>query len=147
MCQVGSGRESAVCAVWKKGHSFSGEMVGSGIPFRGSLPSRKGIFPRRETSVWEMSPESFCCRCINNARGAGSVGSPFFEIKGELHKMADAVRAVHSFTSQVAEETVFFREFCKTGKDFFIDILFHKVFLLSVNNCFLGISLVPAFCT
>lgn len=61
--------------------------------------------------------------------------------------MADAVRVVHSFTSQVAEETVFFREFCKTGKDFFIDILFHKVFLLSVNNCFLGISLVPAFCT
>lgn len=52
--------------------------------------------------------------------------------------MADAVRAVHSFGSQVAEETVFFREFCKTGKDFFRDILFHKVFLLSVNNYFSG---------
>ena len=118
-------------------------MAGSEIPFRGSLPSREGAFPRREKSVWEMSPESFCCRCINNARGAGSVGSPFFEIKGEFHKMADAVRAVHSFTSQVAEETVFFREFCKTGKDFFIDILFHKVFLLSVNNYFLGYLLFP----
>ena len=44
MCQVGSGRESAVCAVWKKGHSSSGEMAGSGIPFRGSLPSREGGF-------------------------------------------------------------------------------------------------------
>ena len=57
--------------------------------------------------------------------------------------MADAVRAVHSFGSQVAEETVFLREFCKTGKDFFIDILFHKVFLLSVNNYFLGYLLFP----
>lgn len=61
--------------------------------------------------------------------------------------MADAVRAVHSFGSQVAEETVSFREFCKTGKDFFIDILFHKVFLLSVNHYFSGVALVPSFCT
>lgn len=70
-----------------------------------------------------------------------------FEIKGEFHKMADAVRAVHSFGSQVAEETVFFREFCKTGKDFFIDILFHKAFLLSINDYFSGVALVPSFCT
>lgn len=55
MCQVGSGRESAVCAVWKKGHSFSGEMVGSGIPFRGSLPSRKGIFPSGDIGMGNVS--------------------------------------------------------------------------------------------
>lgn len=61
--------------------------------------------------------------------------------------MADAVRAVHSFGSQVAEETVFFREFCKTGKDFFIDILFHKTLLLSINHYFSGVALVPSFCT
>lgn len=110
-----------------------------------SLLGKEPFLP--EKSVWEMSPESFCCRYINNARGAGSVGSPFFEIKGEFHKMADAVRAVHSFGSQVAEETVFFREFCKTGKDFFIDILFHKTFLLSINHYFSGVALVPSFCT
>ena len=62
-----------------------------------SLLGKEPFLP--EKSVWEMSPESFCCRCINNARGAGSAGSPFFEIKGEFHKMADAVRAVHSFGS------------------------------------------------
>lgn len=44
MCQVGSGRESAVWAVWKKGHSPSGEMVGSGIPFCGAILLRDGAF-------------------------------------------------------------------------------------------------------
>ena len=39
----------------EKGHSFSGEMVGSGIPFRGSLPSRKGIFPSGDIGMGNVS--------------------------------------------------------------------------------------------
>lgn len=146
------------CVRWDQGESPLSERSGNeGIcpPERWSAAGHFFAFPsllgkesfRPEISVWEMFPEGFCCRCINKARGAGSDGSPFFEIKGEFHEMADAVGAVHSFTSQVAEEAVFFREFCKTGKDFFRDILFHKTFLLSINDCFSGAALVPSFCT
>lgn len=99
MCQVGSGRESAVCvAISDEGFRPPERWLAAGYPF--AVPSLLGKEAfLLEKSVWEMSPESFFCRCINNARGAGSAGSPFFEIKGEFHKMADAVRAVHSFGS------------------------------------------------
>lgn len=55
MCQVGSGRESAVCAVWKKGLSPFGEMVGRRIPFRGPLSSREGVFPSGDSGMGNVS--------------------------------------------------------------------------------------------
>lgn len=39
----------------EKGHSPSGEMVSSGLPFRGSLPSREGCFPSGEIGMGNVS--------------------------------------------------------------------------------------------
>lgn len=71
----------------------------------------------------------------------------FLKSKGSFTRWQTQSARYILLAAQVAEETVFFREFCKTGKDFFIDILFHKAFLLSINDYFSGVALVPSFCT